>query len=66
MFNLLYQPVKCHIFGQITHRPYVNIDYCCFDHDINIKTRAYLGIWDLRPRGRIVERPRVKTLLNEN
>ena len=29
------------------------------------KTRAYLGIWDLRPRGRIVERHHVKTILDK-
>ena len=28
-------------------------------------TRAYLGIWDLRPRGRMVERHHVQTILDK-
>ena len=29
------------------------------------RKQAYLGIWDLRPRGRIVERHHVKTILDK-
>ena len=43
MFNLLNQPVKDHIFGQITHRPYVNIDYSCFKHHINTKISTHVA-----------------------
>ena len=65
IMNTVYNKTEHSLGYQIKVTGTISINPSCHI-TVQNTTRAYLGIWDLRPRGRIVERPRVKTLLNEN